>query len=97
MVAADPCHPGSRKEDYASGRVAACGPAQAQRKGRTRFWQRGGGYARTLWSARAIWNMIEYIHMNPGAGWAVRARIGLAMVERGVLSDSHARALGTEP
>jgi hypothetical protein len=34
---------------------------------------------------------------EPGAGWAVRACIGLAMVERGVLSDSHARALGTEP
>jgi hypothetical protein len=35
-------------------------------------------YDRTLWSARAIWNMTESIHMNPGAGWAVRACIGLA-------------------
>ncbi len=30
-----------------------------------RFWQRGGGYDRNLWRARAIWNMIDYIHDNP--------------------------------
>jgi len=30
-----------------------------------RFWQRGGGYDRNLWSAEAIWNMIDYIHRNP--------------------------------
>lgn len=30
-----------------------------------RFWQRGGGYDRNLVTARAIWNMIEYIHANP--------------------------------
>jgi putative transposase len=30
-----------------------------------RFWQRGGGYDRNLWSARHIWEAIDYIHMNP--------------------------------
>lgn len=30
-----------------------------------RFWQRGGGYDRNLWSERAIWNEIDYIHGNP--------------------------------
>lgn len=30
-----------------------------------RFWQRGGGYDRNLWSPRHIWNMIDYIHHNP--------------------------------
>ncbi|MBN8645767.1 MAG: transposase [Planctomycetes bacterium] len=30
-----------------------------------RFWQRGGGYDRNLWSERAIWNEIDYIHSNP--------------------------------
>ena len=31
----------------------------------TRFWQRGGGFDRNLWSPHAIWDMIDYIHMNP--------------------------------
>jgi putative transposase len=30
-----------------------------------RFWERGGGYDRNLWSPRALWNMIDYIHHNP--------------------------------
>jgi putative transposase len=30
-----------------------------------RFWQRGGGYDRNLWSPRYIWKMIDYIHDNP--------------------------------
>jgi len=30
-----------------------------------RFWQRGGGYDRNMWSSRALWNMIDYIHDNP--------------------------------
>lgn len=30
-----------------------------------RFWQRGGGFDRNLWQDETIWNMIEYIHMNP--------------------------------
>ena len=30
-----------------------------------RFWQRGGGYGRNLHTPKAIWDMIDYIHMNP--------------------------------
>ncbi len=30
-----------------------------------RFWQRGGGYDRNLWSAKEIWEKIDYIHENP--------------------------------
>ena len=30
-----------------------------------RFWQRGGGYDRNLWSAREIRRKIDYIHANP--------------------------------
>ncbi len=30
-----------------------------------RFWQRGGGYDRNLWSPRHIWETIDYIHTNP--------------------------------
>jgi REP-associated tyrosine transposase len=37
-----------------------------QPNGRTslRFWQRGGGYDRNLWSPRYIWETIDYIHAN---------------------------------
>ena len=31
----------------------------------TRFWQRGGGYDRNLWSPKHIWDTIDYIHNNP--------------------------------
>ena len=30
-----------------------------------RFWQRGGGYDRNLWSPRHVWETIDYIHQNP--------------------------------
>ena len=30
-----------------------------------RFWHRGGGYDRNLWSPSYIWETIEYIHSNP--------------------------------
>ena len=30
-----------------------------------RFWQRGPGFDRNLWSPKAIRNGIKYIHMNP--------------------------------
>ncbi len=30
-----------------------------------RFWQRGGGYDRNLWTADEIWEKIDYIHENP--------------------------------
>lgn len=39
-----------------------------------RFWQRGPGFDRNLWSAAAIWNMIDYIHNNPvEAGYCAKA------------------------
>jgi putative transposase len=30
-----------------------------------RFWQRGGGYDTNLWTAKILWEKIEYIHNNP--------------------------------
>ena len=39
-----------------------------------RFWQRGGGYDRNLWSPRHIWETIDYIHANP-------VRRGLCMID----------------
>ncbi|ARU40539.1 hypothetical protein CCB80_05055 [Armatimonadetes bacterium Uphvl-Ar1] len=30
-----------------------------------RFWQPGGGYDRNMWSDKAIYNSISYIHNNP--------------------------------
>ncbi len=30
-----------------------------------RFWQRGGGYDRNLWTPKDIWEKIVYIHRNP--------------------------------
>ncbi len=30
-----------------------------------RFWQRGGGYDRNLWSPKHVWEAIDYIHANP--------------------------------
>jgi len=50
---------------------AGTSPPQSMRDTRpdgrtiTRFWQRGGGYDRNLWSPKHIWETIDYIHMNP--------------------------------
>ena len=30
-----------------------------------RFWQRGGGYDRNIYSPDELWEKIDYIHMNP--------------------------------
>ena len=30
-----------------------------------RFWQRGGGYDRNLWSNDEVWEKIDYVHLNP--------------------------------
>ncbi|MFQ5492121.1 MAG: transposase [Phycisphaerae bacterium] len=30
-----------------------------------RFWDRGGGYDRNLWSPAYVWETIDYIHHNP--------------------------------
>ncbi len=41
---------------------------------RHRFWQRGGGYDRNLFTAKAVWGMIDYAHANPvEAGLCARA------------------------
>lgn len=39
----------------------------SQPNGKTafRFWQRGGGYDRNLWSPKHIWETIDYLHGNP--------------------------------
>ncbi|MBI5863589.1 MAG: transposase [Planctomycetes bacterium] len=34
-------------------------------RGSHRFWQRGGGYDRNTYTAREIWEKIDYIHANP--------------------------------
>jgi putative transposase len=41
--------------------------ADRQPSGRTsyRFWQRGGGYDRNLWSDAEVWEKIDYLHANP--------------------------------
>lgn len=39
--------------------------AQPSGKKSIRFWQRGGGYDRNLWSPQHIWETIAYIHANP--------------------------------
>jgi putative transposase len=31
----------------------------------TRFWLRGGGYDRNLWSAEEVWEKVGYVHSNP--------------------------------
>ncbi len=38
---------------------------QPNGKRTVRFWQRGGGYDRNLWSPKHIWETIDYIHRNP--------------------------------
>jgi putative transposase len=30
-----------------------------------RFWQRGGGFDRNLWSEKAIYTELDYVHANP--------------------------------
>ena len=39
--------------------------AQPNGTSHVRFWQRGGGYDRNLWSPRHIRETIDYIHANP--------------------------------
>jgi putative transposase len=38
---------------------------QPNGKEHNRFWQRGGGYDRNMWSAKGIHEKIAYIHNNP--------------------------------
>jgi putative transposase len=30
-----------------------------------RFWQRGAGYDRNLWTPQHVWEVVDYIHLNP--------------------------------
>ncbi|MBK7403120.1 MAG: transposase [Phycisphaerales bacterium] len=50
---------------HAPDRLALMRDEQPNGKVSYRFWQRGGGYDRNLWSDDAIWAMIDYIHLNP--------------------------------
>ena len=34
-------------------------------RGKTRYWQRGGGYDRVIWNEDAIRKTVRYIHDNP--------------------------------
>ena len=63
-----------------------------------RFWQRGGGYDRNLWTPVVIWKAIDYIHDNPvKAGLCERARdwpwssAGWYADRRGPLAVDHER------
>ncbi len=38
---------------------------QPNGKQTTRFWQRGGGYDRNLFTPESLWEKIHYIHSNP--------------------------------
>jgi len=48
-------------------REVPAGMVDLQPNGRRslRFWQRGGGYDRNLWTAKHIWETIDYVHANP--------------------------------
>ncbi|HUU84259.1 MAG TPA: transposase [Phycisphaerae bacterium] len=50
---------------HAPGFLAQMTDTQPSGKTSLRFWQRGGGYDRNLWSPRYVWETIEYIHSNP--------------------------------
>jgi len=39
--------------------------AQPNRKTSRRFWQRGGGFDRNLFTTEEIWEKIQYLHNNP--------------------------------
>jgi putative transposase len=50
------------------------------------FWQKGGGFDRNVWNAKAIHDSIEYIEANP-----VRSRFA-ASPEEWPVSSAHARS-----
>ena len=49
----------------APSQLALMADRQPNGKSSFRFWQRGGGYDRNLWSPRYVWETIDYIHGNP--------------------------------
>ena len=46
-----------------------------------RFWQRGGGYDRNLWSIEEVREKIEYTHANPVRRGLVSHSARLALVK----------------
>lgn len=52
-------------EEHASDRMAAFRDESPTGKVVHRLWQRGGGYDRNMFTDRAIWSEIDYIHQNP--------------------------------
>jgi putative transposase len=58
-------------------------------KPESRFWQVGGGYDRNLYSPKAIWAAIEYIHMNP-------VKRGLVEGPEGYAWSSYSAYMGIE-
>ena len=65
---------------------------QPNGKRAVRFWQRGGGYDRNIYSAEELWEKIHYIHHNPvrrklvqrPADWEWSTRPTLRMNERAI-------------
>jgi putative transposase len=61
-------------EAHAPGSVRLFLDAQPNGTLTRRFWQRGGGYDRNLWSTNAIWDMINHVHNNPVEAGLSRTR-----------------------
>lgn len=62
-----------------------------------RFWQRGAGYDRNLWTPKRIWKAIDYIHLNPVEaelstseyGWHWSSATDFARLGTGPISLDH--------
>ena len=52
-------------KEKAPSKLALMADRQPNGKTSYRFWQRGGGYDRNLWSLSYIWETIDYVHGNP--------------------------------
>ncbi len=50
---------------HALSQLAMMTDVQPNGRSSYRFWQRGGGYDRNLWSPQHVWETIDYIHANP--------------------------------
>ena len=56
---------------------------QPNGKRTVRFWQRGGGYDRNIFTADELWEKIHYIHQNPvRRGLVARGGLGMVQCER---------------
>jgi putative transposase len=61
---------------HAPGFLAQMLDEQPNGKRAYRFWQRGGGYDRNVFTAEELWEKIDYIHSNP-----VRRKLVVRAVE----------------